>query len=129
MIKKPVSTAKKSIEKIQTFVNNPALRSITERRTKKIPRFEKGQYYRIVVRPRDSFTAFKSEPMSDDGMLQQIHGRLPNKKWTTHAWLVDQKGANKKGSTLVGTTASVTHLFRVLNKKITHVEDDIYKLK
>lgn len=128
MIKKPVLATKASLKKIQTLVNNPKLLPFTERRLQKIPRFNEGEYFRIIVRPRKKFLTFKSEPISSDGMLQQIHGQLPDKRWSTYAWLVNKQGAKAQEKTLVATTTSVTHLFRALNKKIIHVKDDTYKL-
>ena len=102
---------------------------IDRRKNSSQERFEDGQYFIIIIRPRDEFVKFKSDPVSGEGMLQQIHGQNSKKQWSTQSWLISKEGATVNKGKLVSTSHHVSKLLRAIGGKITKLSDDTFLVK
>jgi len=88
-----------------------------------------GDYYRIVVRPKQEFVSFRNQDVGEPGGLQRLAGRRTSGSWATHAWLVNKKYAHRKGDTLVADKADVQELLDTLGSIPKHEKADIFTAK
>jgi hypothetical protein len=85
-----------------------------------------GEYYRIVVRPKEQFVTFRTQDVGDPGHIQRIAGQRQSGSWDTQTWLVSKKDAHAQDSTLVPDTADARDLFERLGSTPVHVKGDIF---
>lgn len=88
-----------------------------------------GDFYRIVVRPKEEFVSFRNQDVGDKGHLERVAGHRSSGSWATHAWLVSKKDARIQGNTLVSDDSDVNELLDTLGSKPEHVKADIFKAK
>lgn len=86
-----------------------------------------GEYYRIVVRPKEEFTSFRYHDVGDKGHLQRLAGRRSSGSWDTIAWLISKKDAHIEEDTLVPDTEDAREVLETLGSKSIHVKADIFK--
>jgi hypothetical protein len=89
----------------------------------------KGEYYRIEVRPRSSFTSFKTQDIGRVGHTQRIAGHRASGSWDTQAWLISKKDAHVEGGNLVADDAEVRKIIESLQSAPALVKGDIFKAR
>ncbi len=48
----------------------------------------KGEYYRIIVRPKKEFITFRHPDVGRKGHIQRLSGKRRSRLWDTQAWLI-----------------------------------------
>jgi hypothetical protein len=88
-----------------------------------------GDYFRIVVRPKDEFTTFRYQDVGEKGHIQRLAGKRSSGSWDTHAWLISKDDAHLDGATLVADTDDARKLVEALGTKPKHVKGDVFEAK
>ena len=88
-----------------------------------------GEYYRIVVRPKEEFVAFRTQDTGTPGHIERVAGKRQSGSWSTQAWLVSKDDAHRDGNRLVPDTADVRDLLARLGSAPVHVKGDIFEAK
>ena len=88
-----------------------------------------GEFYRIVVRPKEQFQTFRTQDVGDPGGLERVAGKRESGSWDTQAWLVSKKDAHKSGNRLVPDSQDAKNLFAKLGSTPLHVKGDVFKAK
>ena len=88
-----------------------------------------GSYYRIVVRPKEQFTSFRTQDVGDPGGLQRITGRRSSGSWATQAWLISKEYAHIEGGELVADNEETKELLKSLGSQTVHEKGDIFTAK
>lgn len=88
----------------------------------------RGKNYRIVVRPKNQFTSFRTQDVGRPGGLQRIAGRRSSGSWATVAWLIEKSMAHvTESQQLVITDTGAQSVMKNIRGPITHVTGDIFK--
>lgn len=87
-----------------------------------------GKFYRIEVRPKGSFTSFRTQDVGKKGGLERIAGRRSSGSWATATWLVAKKNAHvsAKGELVLDNKKERASLAKSLRGKILHVKGDVF---
>lgn len=87
-----------------------------------------GKFYRIEVRPKGTFTSFRTQDVGASGGLERVAGRRKSGSWATATWLVFKENAhvNSRGELVIDDAAERASLEKALRGKITHVKGDIF---
>jgi hypothetical protein len=88
-----------------------------------------GDYFRIVVRPKEEFTTFRYQDVGEKGHIQRLAGKRSSGSWDTQAWLISKGDAHLEGATLVADTDDARKLIDALGTKPKHVKGDIFEAK
>lgn len=88
-----------------------------------------GEYFRIIVRPKDSFVTFRYHDVGDPGHIQRLAGKRENGRWATQAWLISKEDAHVEHGELMPTTKDARELLAELGSKPEHYQGDIFKAK
>lgn len=88
-----------------------------------------GDYYRIVVRPKEQFTSFRNQDVGEPGGLERISGRRSSGSWATQAWLISKEDAHLEGNTLVADSEAAKNLLKTLGSVPVHEKGDIFTAK
>jgi hypothetical protein len=88
-----------------------------------------GEYYRIVVRPKNEFTTFRFQDVGDPGHLQRLAGKRGSGSWATHAWLVAKEDAHIEGDKLVPDSQDAKDLLNKLRGEPKYEKGDIFTAK
>ncbi|MBI4137253.1 hypothetical protein HY469_04285 [Candidatus Roizmanbacteria bacterium] len=88
-----------------------------------------GEYFRIVVRPKDQFMSFRYHDVGDKGHVQRLAGRRSSGSWATQAWLISKQDAHRDNGTLVPDSKDAKDLLDMLGSKPKHVKADIFEAK
>jgi len=88
-----------------------------------------GDYYRIVVRPKEEFVAFRTQDVGSPGHLQRLAGKRSSGSWATEAWLVSKQDAHLESGRLVADSRDAKDLLRKLRTKPEHVRGDVFQAK
>lgn len=88
-----------------------------------------GDYYRIVVRPKEQFVSFRNQDVGEPGGLQRLSGRRSSGPWATQAWLVSKEDAHMEGDTLIADSDSAKNLLKKLGSTPIHKKGDIFTAK
>jgi hypothetical protein len=86
-----------------------------------------GEFYRIVVRPKDEFVTFRTQDVGDPGHVERLAGKRSSGSWDTQAWLVSKHDAHVDHGKLVPDTAEVRELLGKLGSKPVHIKGDIFE--
>ena len=89
----------------------------------------KGNYYRVVVRPKSQFSSFRLHDVGRKGHIQRLAGRRKNGSWDTQAWLIAKTDAHYSKGRLVGKTAAAKKILAKLRTKPRKVKADISRAK
>ncbi|MBI2589121.1 hypothetical protein HYW35_02880 [Candidatus Saccharibacteria bacterium] len=114
----------KSMSSRQRALRQPAGRQRSKPGTKGT-----GDYYRIVVRPKEEFVSFRVQDVGKTGGLERLAGHRSSGSWATQAWLVSKDKAHKEGNTLVSDDEDAKQLLENLGTKPIHVGGDIFRAK
>ena len=88
-----------------------------------------GDYFRIVVRPKEEFTTFRYQDVGEKGHILRLAGKRSSGSWDTHAWLISKDDAHLEGATLVTDTDDARKLIDALGTKPKHVKGDVFEAK
>src|SRR5262245_42537376 len=88
-----------------------------------------GEFYRIVVRPREEFVTFRNQDVGEPGGLERLAGKRPSGSWDTQAWLVSKQDAHVEGDRLIPDSTEARNLFAKLGSEPRHVKGDIFEAK
>ena len=88
-----------------------------------------GKYYHVEVRPKDGFTAFRTQDVGDPGHLQRVAGKGESGSWTTVKWLISKEDAHVEDDRLVPDTKDARELIGKLGTQPVHVSGDRFKAK
>ena len=89
----------------------------------------KGEFYRIVVRPKGGFTTFRVQDVGKKGGLERLAGKRKSGSWDTVSWLVEKKDAYVKNGHLIITDKKARSVLRNVSGHIYHVKGDIFRAK
>lgn len=88
-----------------------------------------GDYYRVVVRPKEQFTSFRNQDVGSPGGLQRVAGRRSSGSWSTQAWLVSKDYAHVSNGELVADHEDAEELLKKLGSKPEHQKGDVFSAK
>jgi len=88
----------------------------------------KGNYYRVVVRPKSEFKTFRIQVVGTEG-TERLAGKRKGGGWDTQAWLIPKSHAHVLGRTLVGDTSKIKNILSKLGSKPRRLKKDIFKAK
>jgi hypothetical protein len=88
-----------------------------------------GDYFRIVLRPKEEFTTFRTQDVGDKGHIQRLAGKRSSGSWDTQAWLISKDDAHLEGDTLVADSGDARSLIEGLGSKPRHVKGDVFVAK
>lgn len=85
-----------------------------------------GDYYRVIVRPKEQFVTFRNQDVGKPGGLQRLSGKRSSGSWSTQAWLISKSYAHVEGDTLVADAPGAKDLLKRLGSKPIHQRGDIF---
>ena len=88
-----------------------------------------GEFYRIVVRPKEEFKTFRTQDVGEPGGLERVGGKRESGSWDTQAWLVSKQDAHVEGDKLVPDSKDARDLFARLGSEPVHVKGDVFEAK
>jgi hypothetical protein len=88
-----------------------------------------GDYYRVVVRPKEQFVSFRNQDVGEPGGLQRIAGKRSSGSWGTQAWLISKDFAHIEGNTLVPDHQDAKELLEKLGSNPKHEKGDVFSAK
>jgi len=88
-----------------------------------------GDYFRIVLRPREEFATFRTVDLGEPGHVLRVAGKRSSGSWDTQAWLIQKTDAHQEGDTLVGDTEDARKLIAALGSPPKHVKGDIFEAR
>ena len=88
-----------------------------------------GDYFRIVVRPKEEFTTFRYDDVGEKGHLLRLAGQRSSGSWDTQVWLISKNDAHLEGDTLVADTEDAKRLIETLGSKPKRVKGDVFEAK
>jgi len=98
-----------------------------ERKTRKSPGAGGGRYYRVEVRPRLAFTAFRTHDVGRKGHIQRVAGRRSSGSWATVTWLIGKEDAHIERGRLVADSSAAKKLVSQFASRPTHVQGDRFR--
>jgi hypothetical protein len=88
-----------------------------------------GEFYRIMVRPKEQFVTFRTQDVGGPGHIERVAGKRPSGSWDTQAWLVAKEDAHIDSGKLIPDTAEARDLFATLGSEPVHVKGDVFRAK
>jgi hypothetical protein len=88
-----------------------------------------GEFYRIVVRPKEQFVTFRTQDVGGPGHIERVAGKRESGSWATQAWLVSKQDAHREGGRLVPDTTEARNLLATLGSEPIHAKGDIFEAK
>ncbi len=88
-----------------------------------------GDYFRIVVRPKEEFTTFRYHDVGEKGHILRLAGKRSSGSWDTQAWLISKDDAHLEGDALVADTEDARRLIETLGTKPKPVKGDVFEAK
>jgi hypothetical protein len=88
-----------------------------------------GDFYRIVVRPKEQFVLFRNHDVGDLGGLQRVAGKRSSGSWSTQAWLISKDFAHVEGGMLVADNQDAKMLLQDLGSQPEHEKGDVFSAK
>ncbi len=89
----------------------------------------RGDYYRIVVRPSEQFTIFRTQDVGQPGKLQRLAGKRRSGTWATQAWLVSKGAAHVEGNRLIADSKDAKDLLSKLGSEPVQEKGDVFAAK
>lgn len=102
-------------------------KSVKARPERKRPGAGGGRYYRVEVRPKGGFTAFRNHDVGQRGHIQRVAGRRPSGSWATVAWLIGKEDAHVERGRLVADSSAAKKLIAQLAARPTHTQGDRFR--
>ena len=88
-----------------------------------------GDYFRIIVRPKEEFATFRYDDVGEKGHILRLAGKRSSGSWDTQVWLISKEDAHLEGETLVGGTDDAREVLAALGSKPKHGEGDVFEAK
>lgn len=89
----------------------------------------RGQYYRIMVRPKEEFITFRIQDVGRKGHTERLAGKRASGSWDTEAWLVNKKDAHVEKNKLVIDNPQTKTILKQVRGPIMHKRGDIFEAK
>jgi hypothetical protein len=123
--------AKKNIKKAQaawqTMSHRQHAIAQPEGRTRAKPGTKgEGNYYRLVVRPKEEFTTFRYHDVGEPGGIQRLAGKRASGSWADQAWLIGKDMAHIEGDTLVADASDAQEILDKIGP-VKHLKGDIFQ--
>lgn len=131
---KQIEAAKKNIKKAQErwasmTPRQHALSQPEGRARAKPGTVGSGDYFRIVVRPKDEFVTFRYHDIGEPGHLQRLGGKRQSGSWDTQAWLISKQDAHIEGDRLVPDSTDAKELLEKLGSEPKLIKGDVFEAK
>ncbi|HSW37709.1 MAG TPA: hypothetical protein VLG37_05085 [Candidatus Saccharimonadales bacterium] len=88
-----------------------------------------GDYYRIIVRPKEEFVTFRYHDVGKTGGLERLSGKRGSDSWSTQAWLISKDMAHVAGGKLIADHQDAKDLLSKLGSEPVHEKGDIFTAK
>ncbi|HZZ98928.1 MAG TPA: hypothetical protein VFG51_03270 [Candidatus Saccharimonadia bacterium] len=88
-----------------------------------------GDYYRIVVRPKEDFNTFRYQDVGKPGGLQRLSGKRSSGSWSTQAWLISKDMAHIDSGVLVADAQDAKDLLSKLGSTPIQEKGDVFTAK
>jgi hypothetical protein len=88
-----------------------------------------GEFYRIVVRPKDEFVTFRTQDTGSPGHIERLAGKRQSGSWATQAWLVSKHDAHIERGRLIPDSADARSLLAKLGSEPRLVKGDMFEAK
>jgi hypothetical protein len=88
-----------------------------------------GDYFRIVLRPKQEFTTFRYQDVGEKGHILRLAGKRSSGSWDTQVWLISKGDGHLEGETLVGDTEDARKLIESLGSTPIHIKGDVFEAK
>ena len=126
----PRRTSKRAVTKRgKTPARKPAA-AATKRRTRRPPgESGRGDYFRIAIRSKTGFVAFRTQDVGDVGHVQRLAGKRHNGTWDTITWLISKRDAHLDGRHLIADTDDARKVLAELGSAPVHVRGDVFAAK
>ena len=85
-----------------------------------------GDYYRVVVRPKEGFVTFRYHDVGRPGHIQRLAGKRSSGSWDDEAWLISKQDAHIEHGYLVGDTPDARKILDVIGPA-KHIKEDIFQ--
>jgi hypothetical protein len=131
VVTKQKITAKMDIKKDQAARQPmpPGEHSITqpEGRSRAKPGTKgEGDYYRIIIRPKEEFVIFRYHDVGKPGGIQRLAGKRSSGSWADQAWLISKEDAHLANGKLVPDTSDAREILQVIGPA-KHVRGDVFQ--
>jgi hypothetical protein len=87
-----------------------------------------GDFYRIVVRPKELFVLFRNHDIGDPG-VQRVAGKRNNGSWGTQSWLISKDYAHVESGMLVADNQDAKMLLQSLGSEPKYEKGDVFSAK
>lgn len=123
--------SKKAQEKWQSMTSRVRAKAQPEGRERAKPgEGGEGEWYRIVVRPKEEFATFRYHDVGEKGGdVIRLAGKRSSGSWDTQAWLVNKKSAHIQDEELMPDTDDAREVIEALSSVPKHVKGDIFEAK
>jgi hypothetical protein len=88
-----------------------------------------GEFFRIVVRPKEDFTTFRYHDVGGPGHIKRLAGKRQSGSWDTQAWLISKQDAHLEKGMLIADTDEARELLEALGSKPVRVKADMFEAK
>lgn len=88
-----------------------------------------GDYFRIVVRPKEQFSVFRYHDVGEPGHIQRLSGKRNSGSWDTQAWLISKNDAHSEGGKLVADSDDAKKILDMLRSVPHNVKVDLFEAK
>lgn len=85
-----------------------------------------GEYYRVIVRPKEEFATFRYHDVGRPGDIERLAGKRASGSWDDQAWLISKKSAHLEGDRLVADTPEAKEVLDIVGP-LKHVKADIFQ--
>lgn len=90
----------------------------------------KGDWFRIVVRPKEEFISFRYHDVGEKGGdVLRLAGMRKRGSWDTQTWLINKKSAHIEDDELVPDTEDAKEVIENLGSVPTHIKGDFFEAK
>src|SRR3989338_9827384 len=86
----------------------------------------RGRFYRVVVRPKSEFKAFRLHDVGKPGHIDRLAGRRSSGNWSTQAWLISKSDAHREHGRLMADTADERKILGALGSAPHHKAGDVF---
>lgn len=85
-----------------------------------------GEYFRIVIRPKEEFETFRYHDVGEPGHIQRLAGKRTSGSWDDQAWLISKQDAHIESGKLVADTGEARDILDTYGP-VRHIEGDIFE--
>lgn len=89
-----------------------------------------GEYYHVIVRPKNAFKVFRTHDVGSTGHTKRVAGQLPTGNWETQKWLIPKEDAyvNRSGY-LKSDREKTQEILNQLQRIPRHSRGDVFVAK